>query len=189
MKKTTMPYNREGSVPKGEEIPPSTKGVRRDGNGSRLKLMRLLQENNQMKNSDLASRIDTTDGNVSKVLTNIRERGFIKANKAILDPVKFGLGHVAFVRISLKDKSKTARSTIVEYIKKYKHKNVQDIHAIMGEFDLMVKIRYSDQAPFGRFVDWINEHSNVKNSESMQVMETIQETLDLHICSKDMERL
>lgn len=139
------------------------------------KILEVLAEDGRITLTDLAARVG-----LSKTPCQIRFRqlvtaGYIEGFRAVLNPVKLGLVHIAFVEVKLNNTSERALQKFNEEIKKISE--VEECHMIAGRYDYLVKVRTVDIVSFRRVLGaCISSIPNVASTSSSVVMEPIKET-------------
>ncbi|WP_029076018.1 Lrp/AsnC family transcriptional regulator [Kaistia adipata] len=137
-------------------------------------ILQALSEDGRMSITDLAARIG-----LSKTPCQIRFRrliaeGYIEGFKAILNPTKMQLDHVAFVEVKLTDTREAALKSFNDAVKKVAE--VDECHMIAGRFDYLLKVRTRDISKYRRVLgDKISTLPYVGSTSTYPAMETIKE--------------
>src|ERR1700720_3721713 len=100
----------------------------RSDKDNQLAVLRILQDNNQITMSEIASRIGISQSQVSKIAAKLRREYYIRNDRSILNPQKFGLSTLAFIQLALKEISQSEIEETVVHIMKFQ--NVQEIHHV-----------------------------------------------------------
>jgi Lrp/AsnC family transcriptional regulator, leucine-responsive regulatory protein len=151
----------------------------RDGRYHRIEILKLIQENSDLRLAEIATKVGLAQPSVSRTIAQLKKTGYIKATKAVLDPPKFGLVTLAYVTLSLKDISREAMDATANHIAANPY--VQGVHRIAGEFDLFVKIRCRSNEQLAALVDEIKDTGNIQRSETTILTTTYKETLDIPV--------
>jgi DNA-binding Lrp family transcriptional regulator len=152
---------------------------RRQNASHLIKILRILQTNNQTPNQEIASLLGISKSQVSKLIAQLRHESYIVGDRAIINSPKLGLNTLAYIKIALIDASRIRNTETISYIETFP--NIQEIHHIQGEFDLMVKVRGAGNAVIMKFIDFVHEEGNVKDTMTIMILETIRETLEIDI--------
>lgn len=141
------------------------------------KILAALAEDGRLSITDLAARVG-----LSKTPCQIRFKrligdGYIEGFKAVLNPSKMQLDHIAFVEVKLSDTREDALKSFNEAIKKIRE--VEECHMIAGRFDYLLKIRTRDIGRYRRVLgERISTLPHVANTSTNVAMETIKEGWD-----------
>lgn len=138
------------------------------------KILDLLEKEGRLSITDLASRIGLSKTPCQIRLKRLVEAGFIEGFRAIVNPAKLGLDHVAFAEVKLTSTKEDALESFNAAVKKVKE--VEECHMIAGRFDYLLKIRTPD---IRRYRDVLGEKISalpfVASTSTNVVMETIKE--------------
>jgi DNA-binding Lrp family transcriptional regulator len=98
----------------------------------------------------IARELDMPRPTVQYRVQKMRERGVIKAIKAIPDFGKLGKPVTAFVLVSFLPNPDVSQRELAEKISKLA--GVHEVHVISGEWDLLLKVRAASMEELGRMV-------------------------------------
>jgi Lrp/AsnC family leucine-responsive transcriptional regulator len=110
----------------------------------------------------------------------MEEQGIIKNYRAIVAAEKLSAGTSAFILASVSYRSKSdgapvSQRTVAEEIAKFAE--VQEVHIITGDWDLLVKLRAESVTAIGKFVvDKLRLISGLEKTLTCMVFETVKET-------------
>jgi DNA-binding Lrp family transcriptional regulator len=113
----------------------------------------------------------------------LEELGIIKQYRAILSPEKLNLGTAAFILASVSYRAKTddapvSQRAVAEEIARFPE--VQEVHIITGDWDLLVKLRAENVDAVGKFVvDKLRLIKGLEKTLTCMVFETVKETTSL----------
>ncbi|WP_136439609.1 Lrp/AsnC family transcriptional regulator [Pacificoceanicola onchidii] len=113
-------------------------------------ILRVLAEEGRVSVTELARRIGLSKSPTQARLKRLEESGVIRGYRAILDPIRLGLDHVAFVEVRMNDTREAALeafNTAVAAIPE-----VESAHLIAGNFDYLLKVRTADMRAYRRFL-------------------------------------
>ena len=124
--------------------------------------------------TDLAKKIGMSKTPCGVRLRRLIADGFILGFRAVLNPVKLDLNHVAFVEVKLRDTTEKALQAFNEAVQ-----NVQEIeqcHMIAGPFDYLLKVRTKDITAYRRILgEQITKLPHVASSSTYVTMESVKE--------------
>ena len=153
-----------------------------------LAILSLIQENNKLTAKKIAKQINTPITTVFAKIKRMEELGVIKEQRAILSPEKLDLGTTAFLLASVSyrikiDDSPISQRTVAEEIAKLRE--VQEVHIITGDWDLLVKLRAKSVDAIGKFVvDKLRLIKGLEKTLTCMVFETVKETTIMNLPSK-----
>jgi Lrp/AsnC family leucine-responsive transcriptional regulator len=148
-----------------------------------LAILRLIQENSKLSAKQIAKKINAPITTVFAKTKRMEELGIIKHYRAILSPEKLNLGTAAFILASVSYRSKTNESPVsqrevAEEIARFPE--VQEVHIITGDWDLLVKLRAENVDAIGKFVvDKLRLIMGLEKTLTCMVFETVKETTSL----------
>ncbi|GAN81849.1 Lrp/AsnC family transcriptional regulator [Acidocella aminolytica] len=138
------------------------------------KILDVLEKEGRLSITDLASRVGLSKTPCQTRLKRLMESGFIEGFRAIVNPAKLGLDHVAFAEVKLTSTQEDALESFNAAVKKVKE--VEECHMIAGRFDYLLKIRTPD---IRRYRDVLGEKISalpfVASTSTSVVMETVKE--------------
>lgn len=106
------------------------------------KIIDALVEDGRMSITELSERVGLSKTPCQARLKKLIESGYIDGFKAVLNPIKLGLDHVAFAEVKLTDTREEALLSFNNAVKKIKE--IEECHMIAGRFDYLLKVRTSD---------------------------------------------
>jgi len=148
------------------------------------KILRLLQSNGKLSSKDITKKIGGKITTVYAQIKKMEELGIIKEYRAVLDPKKLGKPATAFVFASLAypahKEGLASRKRITNEIANYSE--VQEIHVITGDWDILIKIKGKDVDEISNFVmNKIRTKHEIEKTLTCIVFETAKETMDILI--------
>ena len=96
----------------------------------------------RMAITELASRVGLSKSPCQVRVKRLQEDGYIQGFRAVLDPVKLGLDHIAFAEVKLRDTTEAALTAFNEAVLKVPE--IEACHMIAGAFDYLLKVRTRD---------------------------------------------
>src|SRR3972149_6948251 len=112
--------------------------------GKDIAILLLIQENSKLTANQIAKKTNTPITTVFAKIKRMEEMGIIKQYRAILSPEKLNLGTAAFILASVSyrtkdDEKPITQRDVAEEIARFPE--VQEVHVITGDWDLLVKLR------------------------------------------------
>lgn len=150
-----------------------------------LAILTLIQENSKLTANQIAKKINAPITTVFAKTKRMEEMGIIKEYRAVLDPEKLNLGTSAFIlaQVSyrvMKDDEETpiTQRDVAEEIARFPE--VQEVHIITGDWDLLVKLRAENVDAVGKFVvDNLRRIKGLEKTLTCMVFATVKETTSL----------
>jgi Lrp/AsnC family leucine-responsive transcriptional regulator len=138
------------------------------------KILAILSGEGRISISELARRI-----NLSKTPTQARVRyleaeGYIVGYRAILNPIRMGLDHVAFVEVTLND---TREQALTRFnLEVVKIGEIEQCHMIAGNFDYLLKVRTQSMRAYRKVLgEKISALPHVANTKTFVAMQSVKE--------------
>jgi len=147
-----------------------------------LDILDLLQKNCRMTAREIAQTIESPVTTVFAKMKRMEEMGIIKDYKAVLNAQKLNRGTTAFILASFSYRSKEGASLSQRKIAKEiaMFPEVQGVHIITGDWDILIKIKEKDVESIGRFViDKLRFVKGIEKTLTCMVFETEKETTDI----------
>lgn len=105
-------------------------------------ILAALQENGRMSLTAIAKRINAAPATVHERLAKLRRTGVLLSFSARLDAAKLGYSVTALIHLTIELANDLERT--LEELKAIPE--VEEIHVVTGEYDLVVKVRARDSA-------------------------------------------
>jgi DNA-binding Lrp family transcriptional regulator len=147
-----------------------------------LAILTLIQENSKLTANQIAKKIGAPITTIFAKTKRMEELGIIKQYRAVLSPEKLNLGTAAFILASVsyrtKDDTPITQRDVAEEIARFPE--VQEVHIITGDWDLLVKLRAENVEAVGKFV--VDKLRNIKGLDktlTCMVFETVKESTSL----------
>jgi Lrp/AsnC family leucine-responsive transcriptional regulator len=146
-----------------------------------LAILTLLQKNCRMTAREIARKIDSPITTVFAKMRRMEQQKIIKEYKAILDSKKLNLGTTAFILASFSyrnGETPLSQRVIAKQIAKFPE--VQDVHIISGDWDILIKIKEENVDAVGNFVvDKLRTVKGIEKTLTCMVFATQKETTDI----------
>lgn len=138
------------------------------------KILSALTENARLSIVDLSRRVGLSKTPVAARVKALEERGVIVGYRAILDPEKLGLPHVAYVEVRLLDTRQKALLEFNEAVRRVPE--IEECYMIAGGFDYLLKVRSKNIADYRRVLgEEISSLPHVSSSSTYIAMEAVVE--------------
>ena len=147
-----------------------------------LKILKILQEKARIPNVEVARQVDMAPSAVFERIRKLEKMGFIDGYEVRLNPKKFKRNLVAFITIVISAReSVTLTGNQLSVIPE-----IQEVHHISGEDGFLVKVRVSDMAELGKFIqEKILKIAAVRTTHTAIVMSSFKETARIPIDAHD----
>ena len=110
------------------------------------KIIAELSEDGRMSVTELSARIGLSKTPCQVRLKRLISEGYIEGFRAVINPARLGLDHVAFAEVKLTSTQEDALSSFNAAVKKIRE--VEECYMIAGRFDYLLKIRTPDIARY-----------------------------------------
>ena len=148
-----------------------------------IEILRLLQEDAKVSAKEISRRIGSPITTVYSRIKKLEESGIIKGYKPVLDYAKLGRPTTALIlasftyRLSGVEEPLDQRQIAREVAR---FPEVQEVHIISGDWDILIKVKERDVAAVGRFVvDKLRKVRGIEKTLTCMVFDTAKETLDI----------
>lgn len=138
------------------------------------KILRVLARNGRISITDLAREIGLSKSPTQARVRRLEGEGAIVGYRAMLDPIKLGFNHVAFVEVKLSDTKEKALQAFNEAVSKVQE--IEQAHMIASNFDYLLKVRTSDMEAYRRVLgEKISALPYVASTSTFVAMEAVKE--------------
>lgn len=122
----------------------------------------------------LARRVGLSKSPCQTRLRRLESSGVIRGYRALLDPIRLGLDHVAFVEVKLSDTRESALAAFNAAVRALPE--VEQCHMIAGGFDYLLKVRTADIGAYRRVLgERISALPHVAQTATHVAMEAVKE--------------
>jgi Lrp/AsnC family leucine-responsive transcriptional regulator len=156
-----------------------------------MAILALIQENSKLTAKQIAKKIDAPITTVFAKTKRMEELGVIQDYRAILAPKKLDSGTAAFILASVSYRAKAddipiSQRVVAEEIAKFPE--VQEVHVITGDWDLLIKLRAESVDTVGKFVvDKLRLIKGLEKTLTCMVFETVKETTKINLPLKKLK--
>lgn len=138
------------------------------------KILAALREDGRMTMTDLASRVGLSKTPCQLRVKRMLANGVITGFRAMIDPQKLGLNHVAFTEVKLSDTREAALAQFNAAVRRIPE--VEECHMIASSFDYLLKVRTPDIRKYREVLaERISELPFVASTSTFVAMETVRE--------------
>ena len=139
-----------------------------------LKIISELQKDGRISATKLADKIGLSKTPCITRMRRLEEDGHILGYTAIVDPVKLGAGHIAFVQVTL---SSTKSSTLTAFNEEVRRiPEITQCHMMAAGFDYLLKVRTKDITAFRRVLsENISMLPDVSQTSTFVAMEAVKD--------------
>jgi len=150
-----------------------------------LEIIRLLQSDAKTPAKEMADRIGSPVTTVYSRIKRLEDLGVIRGYAPVLDAGKLGRPTTAFVFASITYRTPgllepLSQREIAQEVARFPE--VQEVHIITGDWDLLIKVKERDVASVGGFVvDKLRTVRGIEKTLTCMVFEAVKETLSLPV--------
>jgi Lrp/AsnC family leucine-responsive transcriptional regulator len=136
------------------------------------KIIDVLAQDGRISITDLAARIGLSKSPTQVRLKRLVDDGIIRGFRAVTDPVKLGLGHIAFAEVKLSDTREKALAEFARAVLQVRE--IEECHMMASSFDYLLKVRTADIQAYRRVLgEKISSLPHVASTSTFVVMEAI----------------
>lgn len=137
-------------------------------------ILEALGEDGRMSIADLSRRIGLSKSPTQARLRRLEAEGIITGYRVMVDPIRLGLDHVAFVEVRLSDTREAALSAFNAAVAKVPE--IEQAHMIAGRFDYLLKVRTSSIRAYRQVLaDAISVLPHVAGTSTYVAMQAVKE--------------
>ena len=124
--------------------------------------------------TELARRVGLSKSPVQARLKRLEAAGVIRGYRALIDPIRLGRDHVAFVEVKLSDTREAALGAFNDGVRQVAE--VEECHMIAGAFDYLLKVRTRDMTSYRRVLaERISILPHVSSTSTYVAMQAVKE--------------
>lgn len=138
------------------------------------KILSVLAEEGRISVTDLARKVGMSKTPCHMRMRRLLETGVITGFRAVLNPAKLGLDHVAFTEVKLSDTREKALDEFNAAVRRIPE--VEECHMIASSFDYLLKVRTIDIRRYRTVLgEKISGLPHVASTSTFVAMETIRD--------------
>lgn len=139
------------------------------------KILDLLRQDGRISIADLARKVGLSNTPCQVRVRRLIANGTIRGFRAVVDPVRLGLDHVAFAEVKLSDTREAALEAFRLAVLKIPE--VEECHMIASSFDYLLKVRTADIRRYREVLgERISSLPHVASTSTFVAMETIRDS-------------
>ncbi|RYH12168.1 Lrp/AsnC family transcriptional regulator [Tropicimonas sp. IMCC6043] len=139
-----------------------------------LAILEALSADGRLPATELARRVGLSKSPVQARMKRLEAAGYILGYQAILDPIRLGRAHVAFVEVRLSETSEAALAAFNRVVRKIPE--VEQCHMIAGSYDYLLKVRTADIASYRTVMaERLSQLPHVASTSTHVAMEAVKE--------------
>ena len=137
-------------------------------------IIRELAGDGRMAVTELARRIGLSKTPTQARVKRLEESGVIAGYRAVLNPIRMGLAHVAFVEVRLSDTREGALQAFNRAVQGVPE--IEECHMMASSFDYLLKVRTGDITAYRRVLgERISTLPHVASTSTYVAMEAVKE--------------
>ncbi len=137
-------------------------------------ILSALSEDGRMPVTELARRVGLTKTPVQARVRRLEESGVIAGYRAMLNPIRMGMAHVAYVEVRLSDTREVALQAFNKAVRAVPE--IEECHMMAASFDYLMKVRTSDIGDYRRVLgERISTLPHVASTSTFVAMEAVKE--------------
>ena len=137
-------------------------------------IVRELAGDGRMAVTELARRIGLSKTPTQARVKRLEETGVIAGYRAVLNPIRMGLAHVAFVEVRLSDTREAALQAFNRAVQGVPE--IEECHMMASSFDYLLKVRTGDITAYRRVLgERISTLPHVASTSTYVAMEAVKE--------------
>ena len=124
--------------------------------------------------TELAHRVGLSKSPVQARLKRLEDSGVIAGYRALIDPIRLGLDHVAFVEVRLTDTREAALAAFNAAVARVPE--IEECHLIAGNFDYLMKVRTQSMTAYRMVLaEKISTLPHVSGTSTYVAMQAVKE--------------
>ncbi|GAK68636.1 proline dehydrogenase transcriptional activator [Agrobacterium rubi TR3 = NBRC 13261] len=139
-----------------------------------MKILEAMSEDGRMSILQLSKQVGLSKTPCQTRLKRLVDEGYILGFRAMLNPAKIGLEHIAFTEVKLSDTREKALEDFNTAVRKIKE--VEECHMIAGAFDYLLKVRTTNIRKYRQVLgEKISSLPCVANTSTFVVMQSVKD--------------
>lgn len=135
-----------------------------------------LSQDGRMTVTALAARVGLSKTPCQVRLKRLIDEGYITGFRAIIDPAKLGLDHIAFTEVKLSDTREKALQEFNEGVRRIKE--IEECHMMASSFDYLLKVRTANIRKYRSILgEKISSLPHVASTSTFVAMEAVKEAV------------
>ena len=139
-----------------------------------LRILQVLSTDGRITVTELAARVGLSKSPVQARLKRLEETGVIRGYRALIDPIRLGRDHVAFVEVKLSDTREAALAAFNAAVMRVAE--IEQCHMIASSFDYLLKVRTASMTAYRRVLaEAISTLPHVAATSTYVAMQAVKE--------------
>jgi Lrp/AsnC family leucine-responsive transcriptional regulator len=139
------------------------------------RILAVLRTDGRTTFTELAAKVGLSKTPCQQRVKRLVETGVIVGFRAVVDPAKLGLDHIAFTEVKLSDTREKALREFNLAVRQIPE--VEECHMIAGSFDYLLKVRTADIRKYRLVLgEKISSLPYVASTSTFVAMETVRES-------------
>ncbi|MCK4712443.1 MAG: Lrp/AsnC ligand binding domain-containing protein [Marinosulfonomonas sp.] len=137
-------------------------------------ILKIMAADGRISVTELARQIGLSKSPTQARLKRLEADGYITGYRALLDPIRLGLDHVAFVEVSLSDTREVALAAFNAAVREVPE--IEQCHMLAANFDYLLKVRVQDMAAYRAVLgEKISSLPHVASTSTYVAMQAVKE--------------
>lgn len=137
-------------------------------------ILSVLGEDGRISIADLARRIGLSKTPTQTRLRRLEAGGIITGYRALVDPIRLGLDHVAFVEVKLDDTREAALAKFNAAVARLPE--IEQVHMMASHFDYLLKVRTRSMTDYRAVLgEKISSLPHVASTSTYVAMQAVKE--------------
>lgn len=137
-------------------------------------ILREMAADGRISVTELAQRIGLSKSPTQARLKRLEKERYITGYRALLDPIRLGLNHVAFVEVRLTDTREKSLSAFNVAVRKVPE--IEECHMLAANFDYLLKVRVKDMTAYREVLaEKISSLPHVASTSTYVAMQAVKE--------------
>ncbi|WP_420003233.1 Lrp/AsnC family transcriptional regulator [Arenibacterium sp. LLYu02] len=141
-------------------------------------ILRELSHNGRISVSELAQVIGLSKSPTQARLKRLETEGYIQGYRALVDPIRLGLDHVAFVEVKLTDTREAALAAFNAAVVLVEE--IEEVHMLASHFDYLLKVRCRSMSDYRAILgEKISSLPHVSSTSTYMSMQAVKDDAGL----------
>lgn len=137
-------------------------------------ILEVLSRDGRISITDLAKEIGLSKSPTQARLRRLEAEGVVTGYRAMLNPIRLGLDHVAFVEVKLNDTRESALTAFNSAVRQVPE--IEQAHMMASNFDYLLKVRTTSMSAYRTVLgEKISALPHVASTSTFVVMEAVKE--------------
>ena len=137
-------------------------------------ILRVMASEGRISVTELALRIGLSKSPTQARLKRLEKERYITGYRALLDPIRLGLNHVAFVEVRLSDTREKSLAAFNAAVRKIPE--IEECHMLAANFDYLLKVRVRDMTAYRAVLsEKISSLPRVASTSTYVAMQAVKE--------------